>query len=90
MHFKFPSFHFAFRFISFQFFTGSLPSSERLAIRNIYDLDNKLTGVKYSISGAVVADSGAYECKATNKHETVTKQVTINVQAGSPPGEVPA
>ena len=54
----------------------------------MYDLDNKLTGVKYSISGAVVADSGTYECRATNEHGSVTKQVTINVQAGSPPGVV--
>ena len=55
----------------------------------MYDLDSKLTGVELTLSGAVVADSGNYECKASNEHGSVTKQVRIDVQAGSPPGEVP-
>ncbi|KAJ7381186.1 Basement membrane-specific heparan sulfate proteoglycan core protein [Desmophyllum pertusum] len=67
---------------------GSLPSSDRLAIKKAYDLDNKLAGVEYIISGAVVADSGIYECKTSNKHGSVTKQVRITVLAGSPPGTV--
>lgn len=54
----------------------------------MYDLDSKLTGVEYSISDAVVADSGTYECKAANVHGTVGKQVTITVQAGLPPGVI--
>ena len=51
----------------------------------MYDLDNKLTGVEYSISGAVIADTGTYECRATNEYGSVTKQVGIDVQAGPPP-----
>ena len=54
----------------------------------MYDLDSKLTGVEYTIFSAVVADSGDYECRATNKHGSVTKQVRLAVQAGSPPGVV--
>ena len=69
--------------------TGSLPSTDRLTIKNVYDLDSKLTGVELTISGAVVADSGDYECKASNKHGSDTKQVKIDIQAGSPPGEAP-
>jgi len=69
--------------------TGSLPSTDRLTIKNVYDLDSKLTGVELTLSGAVVADSGNYECTASNKHSSVTKQVRIDVQAGSPPGVVP-
>ena len=69
--------------------TGSLPSADRLTIKNVYDLDSKLTGVELTLSGAVVADSGNYECKASNEHGSVIKQVRIDVQAGSPPGEVP-
>ena len=63
------------------FFADSPPSSDRLTIQSVYDLDNKLAGIKYSISGAVVADSGTYECKATNKYDTATKQVKIEVLA---------
>ena len=70
-----------------RFWSGSLPSADRLTIKNVYDLDSKLTGVELTLSGAVVADSGDYECKASNKHDSVTKQVRIDVQAGSPPGE---
>ena len=62
---------------------------DRLTITNIFDLDGKLVGVEYVISTAVVADSGDYKCTATNKHGSVSKQVRINVQAGSPPGIVP-
>ena len=54
----------------------------------MYDLDLTLTGLELTISGAVVADSGDYECKATNKHGSVTKQVRINVEAGTTPGVV--
>ena len=76
-------------FITNYWYPGSLPSSDRLTINNVYDLDSTLTGMELSISGAVVADSGDYECKASNKHDSVTKQVRIDVQAGSPPSEVP-
>ena len=66
-------------------FTGSLPSADRLTIKNVFDLDSKLTGVELTISGAAVPDSGTYECRATNKYGSVTKPVRIDVQAGSPP-----
>lgn len=69
-------------------FTGSLPSVGRLTIKNVYDLDSTLTGVEYTISSAVVADSGTYECRTTNKHGSVTRQVRIDVQAGTSPGVV--
>ena len=69
-------------------YTGSLPSSDRLTINNVYDLDLTLTGMELTISGAVVADSGDYECKATNKYGSVTKQVRIDVEAGTSPGVV--
>lgn len=75
--------------VSWEKVGGSLPSMDRLAITNIFDLDGKLVGVEYVISTAVVADSGGYKCTATNKHGSVSKQVRINVQAGSPPGIVP-
>jgi len=67
---------------------GSLPSPDRLTTKNVYDLDSELTGVEITISGAAVSDSGTYECRATNKYGSVTKEVTIDVRAGSPPGEV--
>jgi len=67
---------------------GSLPSSDRLTINKIYDLDLKLSGVEYFIADAVVADSGTYECQASNVHGSATKQVTIDVMAGLPPGVV--
>ena len=67
---------------------GSLPSSDRLTINNIYDLDMKLSGVEYSISSAVLDDAGTYECQASNKHGSVTKQVKVGVMAGLPPGVV--
>ena len=69
--------------------TGSLPTADRLTVKNVYDLDSKLTGVELTLSGSVVAGSSNYECKASNKHGSVTKQVRIDVQAGSPPSEVP-
>lgn len=75
--------------VSWEKIGGSLPSTDRLAITNIYDLDGKLAGVEYAISTAVVADSGTYKCTATNKHDSVSRQVRISVQAGSPPGVVP-
>ena len=68
--------------------TGSLPSSDRLTINKIYDLDLKLSGVEYFISGAVVADSGTYECQTSNVHGSATKQVKIVVKVGLPPGVV--
>ena len=54
----------------------------------MYDLDSKLTGVEITISGAAVSDSGTYECRAANKYDSDTKEVRIDVRAGSPPGEV--
>ena len=33
------------------------------------------------ITGAVVSDSGTYECKATNTQGTVTKQIYVQVDA---------
>lgn len=54
----------------------------------MYDLDSELTGVEMTISGAAASDSGTYECRATNKYGSVTKEVRIDVRAGSPPGEV--
>ena len=68
----------------FSFSAGSLPS-ERLSIQNEYDADAELSGVNYNIRDAVVADSGTYQCKASNKHTTVIRQVTIEVRAGSIP-----
>ena len=63
---------------------GSLPDG-RSTINEIYDLDAKLTGVEMLITGAVVSDSGTYECKATNTQGTVSKQITVTVQAGAAP-----
>ena len=63
---------------------GSLPDG-RSTINEIYDLDAKLTGVEMVITGAVVSDSGTYECKATNTQGTVTKQIAVTVQAGAAP-----
>ena len=54
-------------------------------MNEIYDLDAKLTGVEMVITGAVVSDSGTYECKATNTQGTVIKQITVTVQAGAAP-----
>ena len=48
----------------------------------------KLSGVEYSISDAVLDDAGTYECQASNKHGSVTKQVKVGVMAGLPPGVV--
>ena len=75
-------------FITNYWYPGSLPSSDRLTINNVYDLDSTLTGMELSISGAVVADSGDYECTATNKHGSAAKQVRIVVEAGTSPGVV--
>ena len=63
---------------------GSLPDG-RSTMNEIYDLDAKLTGVEMVITGAVVSDSGTYECKATNTQGTVTKQIAVTVQAGAAP-----
>ncbi|CAH3028156.1 unnamed protein product [Porites evermanni] len=59
---------------------GSLPM-DRTTINHIYDLEAKLTGVEMVITGAVVSDSGTYECKATNTQGTVTKQIYVQVDA---------
>ena len=59
---------------------GVLPP-DRSAIRNIYDLEAKLSGVELSITDAVSADSATYECKATNSQGEVTKQITVTVNA---------
>ena len=75
-------------FLTNNCYAGSLPSSDRLTVNNVYDLDSTLTGVECTISGAVVADAGTYECRATNKHGSVTRQVRIDVQAGTTPGVV--
>ena len=58
---------------------------DRTTINHIYDLEAKLTGVEMVITGAVVSDSGTYECKATNTQGTVSKQITVTVQAGAAP-----
>ena len=63
---------------------GSLPDG-RSTINENYDLGAKLTGVEMVITGAVVSDSGTYQCKATNTQGTVTKQITVTVQAGAAP-----
>lgn len=71
-----------------KFFAEEIPSG-RLKIRNLYDADAHLDGIEYYIHDAVVADSGTYECKATNKHESVSKQVRIEVLAKSSSGTLP-
>ena len=63
---------------------GSLPDG-RSTINENYDLGAKLTGVEMVITGAVVSDSGTYQCKATNTQGTVTKQIAVTVQAGAAP-----
>lgn len=68
--------------------TGSLPPTDRLTINNIYDLDMKLSGVEYVIARAILDDAGTYECQASNRYGSVTKQVKIGVMAGLPPGVV--
>ena len=70
------------------YYSGSLPSSDRVNLNYVYDPDLTLTGAELTISGVVIADSGTYECRATNKHGSVTKQVRIDVQAGTTPGVV--
>ena len=62
------------------FSKGSLPM-DRTTINHIYDLEAKLTGVEMVITGAVVSDSGTYECKATNTQGTVTKRIYVQVDA---------
>ncbi|KAJ7381185.1 hypothetical protein OS493_004785 [Desmophyllum pertusum] len=62
--------------------SGSPPSSDRVKINSIYDLDSKLTGVEYVISGAIAADTGTYECKATNAHSNDAKQIKVDVKTG--------
>ena len=54
---------------------------DRTTINHIYDLEAKLTGVEMVITGAVVSDSGTYECKATNTQGTATKQIYVQVDA---------
>ena len=71
-----------------KFSAGEIPSG-RLKIQTLYDEDGQLNGIDYYIRDAVVSDSGTYECKATNKYGSVTKQVRIEVLAGSSSGEMP-
>lgn len=66
----------------------SLSSSDRLTMDNLYDPDMKLSGVRYVIGTAVLADTGVYECQASNAYGSATKQITIDVMAGRPAGEV--
>jgi len=62
--------------------TGSSLPAGRSTVQNIYDLDGELTGVELSITNAVSADSGTYKCEASNKLGTVTRQITVTVNAG--------
>lgn len=43
-----------------------------------------LSGVELIIYEAVASDAGTYECKATNPFGTVTKQIEVDVLAGTP------
>ena len=40
-------------FILFILFPGSSPSSDRVTVNKVYDLESKLTGVEYVISGVI-------------------------------------
>lgn len=59
--------------------TGSPPSSDRVAVNYIYDLEGKLTGVEYVIAAAIASDTGTYECKAYNKINVATKTINVSV-----------
>lgn len=65
---------------------GLLPSSDRLTINKVYDIDMKLSGVEYTILNAALSDAGTYECLAFNMHGNVTKQVRVGVTAVAPSG----
>ena len=62
--------------------TGPHPSSDRVTVNNIYDLESKLTGVEYVISAAIASDTGTYQCKAYNKFNVVNKQINVSVTSG--------
>lgn len=68
--------------ILFILFPGSSPSSDRVTVNNIYDLESKLTSVEYVISGVIVSDSGTYKCTAANTVNLVTKEITMTVTTG--------
>lgn len=68
--------------ILFILFPGSSPSSDRVTLNNIYDLESKLTGVEYVISGVIASDSGTYKCTAANTVNLVTKEITMTVTTG--------
>lgn len=59
--------------------------SDRSSIRDIYDLEAKLTGVLLTITNATSVDTGTYECTASNSQGTVTKAITVTVNAVASP-----
>ncbi|XP_068674496.1 signal peptide, CUB and EGF-like domain-containing protein 1 [Montipora foliosa] len=65
---------------------GFFPSSDRLIINKVYDIDMRLSGIEYIIANAVLSDAGTYECHASNVYGAVTKQVRISVMAVVPSG----
>ena len=69
-------------FILFILFPGSSPSSDRVTVNKVYDLESKLTGVEYVISGVIASDSGTYKCTAANTVNVVTKEITMTVTTG--------
>ncbi|XP_058970157.2 uncharacterized protein [Pocillopora verrucosa] len=63
--------------------TGSPPSSDRVTVNYIYDLEAKLTGVEYVITAAIASDAGTYECRASNKLNVVTKTIAVSVTSAA-------
>jgi len=61
---------------------GSSPSSDRVTVNKVYDLESKLTSVEYVISGVIASDSGTYKCTAANTVNVVTKEITMTVTTG--------
>lgn len=62
---------------------GSPPSSDRVTVNYIYDLEAKLTGVEYIITAAIASDAGTYECRASNKLNVVTKTIAVSVTSAA-------
>lgn len=62
---------------------GSPPSSDRVTVNYIYDLEAKLTGVEYVITAAIASDAGTYECRASNKLNVVTKTIAVSVTSAA-------
>lgn len=62
---------------------GSPPSSDRVTVNYIYDLEAKLTGVEYVITAAIASDAGTYECTASNKLNVVTKTIAVSVTSAA-------